>query len=133
MVQNPERAFFTLVCIAGISLLTAISEAALDVERLTIGGEVRERYEFRDDADFNAKADDTLSFVGSRIRLHAGYEVTPDIVIFFQIQDSRLFGSGSIYCLQRTKPGSASGLPSGEKPGDLDADPGPAGNGLWGS
>ena len=93
MVQNPERAFFTLVYIIGISLLATISEAAFDLERLTIGGEVRERYEFRDDADFSAQTNDTLSFVGSRIRLHMGYEVTPDVAIFFQIQDSRLFGS----------------------------------------
>ncbi|MEW6325885.1 MAG: alginate export family protein, partial [Nitrospirota bacterium] len=67
--------------------------AALDAERFTIGGEIRERYEFRNDADFNRNVRDALSFVGSRIRLHFGYAVTPDIALFLQIQDSRLFGS----------------------------------------
>ncbi len=72
---------------------TERAEAALDAQVVTIGGEVRERYEFRDNADFNSNASDTLSFMGSRIRLHLGYEVTPDIAFFFQMQDSRLFGS----------------------------------------
>ena len=87
------RALSTIVCIIAIFIFATVAEAALDRERLTIGGEVRERYEFRDDADFNKVVDDALSFISSRIRLHAGYEVTPDLVIFFQMQDSRLFGS----------------------------------------
>jgi hypothetical protein len=66
--------------------------AALDPQVVTIGGEVRERYEFRDNADFNEDASDTLSFIGSRIRLHLNYEVTPDIAAFIQIQDARIFG-----------------------------------------
>ena len=68
-------------------------DAALDAQVATIGGEIRERYEFRNDADFDRSKDDTLSFAGSRVRLHFGYETTPDIVFFFQMQDSRLLGS----------------------------------------
>jgi hypothetical protein len=71
----------------------SVAHAALDAQVVTIGGEVRERYEFRDNTDFNGDAIDTLSFIGSRIRLHLNYEVTPDIVTFIQIQDARLFGS----------------------------------------
>jgi hypothetical protein len=67
--------------------------AALDADHLTIGGEVRERYELRQDADFKTSVNDTLSFVGSRLRLNVGYEVAPDIGFFFQMQDSRLLGS----------------------------------------
>ena len=69
------------------------ARGALDAQVVTIGGEVRERYEFRDQADFNASVNDTLSFIGSRIRLHLNYEVTPDIAAFIQFQDARLFGS----------------------------------------
>ncbi|MEO6666655.1 MAG: alginate export family protein [Nitrospiria bacterium] len=68
------------------------AQAALDAQVVTVGGEVRERYEFRDNADFNSNAADTLSFIGSRIRLHLNYEVTPDIAAFIQFQDARLFG-----------------------------------------
>lgn len=69
------------------------AEAALDARVVTVGGEIRERYEFRDDADFDHTKDDTLSFAGSRLRLHLSYEVEPDIAFFFQMQDSRLFGA----------------------------------------
>lgn len=68
------------------------ARAALDAQVVTIGGEVRERYEFRDNADFNSRATDTLSFIGSRIRLHLHYDVTPDIAALIQFQDARLFG-----------------------------------------
>ncbi len=87
------RATFTVLSMIWVWKSFERAEAALDAQVVTIGGEVRERYEFRDNADFNSNASDTLSFVGSRIRLHLGYEVTPDITFFFQIQDSRLFGS----------------------------------------
>jgi hypothetical protein len=68
------------------------AHAALDAQAVSIGGEVRERYEFRDNADFNQNTNDTLSFIASRIRLHLNYEVTPDIAAFIQIQDARIFG-----------------------------------------
>jgi len=86
------RTLLKIVIVVGISAAGG-AEAALDPERWTIGGEIRERYEFRNNADFDHKIDDTLSFVGSRIRLQLGYEATPDIGVFIQIQDSRLFGS----------------------------------------
>lgn len=68
-------------------------QAALDAQVVTLGGEIRERYEFRDNADFNDTSNDTLSFMASRIRLHLGYDVTESISFYFQMQDSRLFGS----------------------------------------
>lgn len=85
------------LCCGVIGLLGSVGDplaarAALDAQVVTIGGEVRERYEFRDNTDFNADATDTLSFIASRIRLHLNYEVTSDIVAFIQIQDARLFG-----------------------------------------
>ncbi len=85
------------VLVALISVIVSLTgppsaRAALDAQVVTIGGEVRERYEFRDQADFNSSASDTLSFIGSRIRLHLNYEVTPDIAFFIQFQDARQFG-----------------------------------------
>jgi hypothetical protein len=84
------------IVLSGIFCLgvgTVRTATALEMDRLTVGGEIRERYEFRDDSDFNHATDDTLSFVGSRIRLHVGYEPAADLGFFFQIQDSRLLGS----------------------------------------
>ena len=75
-----------------ISLL-ALEGTGFAGEKLTVGGEIRGRYEFRDNADFNANVNDTLSFISSRVRLHASYELTPDFAFFLQIQDSRLLGS----------------------------------------
>ena len=91
------RRLVRVLCWGVIGLLgpfgaPSTARAALDAQVVTIGGEVRERYEFRDNADFTKNAADTLSFIGSRIRLHLNYEVTPDVIAFIQIQDARLFG-----------------------------------------
>ncbi|HEY4484860.1 MAG TPA: alginate export family protein [Nitrospiria bacterium] len=87
------RAVLGLLGVFGIWMVSENAEAAVETERVTIGGELRARYEFRDDADFNSKSDDTLAFAVSRIRLHFGYEIAPDLSFFIQMQDSRLFGS----------------------------------------
>jgi hypothetical protein len=81
-----------LAAFAAVGTVAPRAYGALDAQVVTIGGEVRERYEFRDNADFNKDANDTLSFIASRIRLHLNYEVTPDVAAFIQIQDARIFG-----------------------------------------
>jgi Alginate export len=94
-MRIPLQYVLAVIGMIGISMGAEQAEAAFDPERLTIGGEIRERYEFRNNADFTNAISDTLSFVGSRIRLHVGYAITPDIVFFAQLQDSRTFGSES--------------------------------------
>lgn len=67
--------------------------AQLDPTKIRIGGEIRERYEYRDNTDFNDNKADTLSFAVSRTRVHLGVDVTSNIDTYVQIQDSRVFGS----------------------------------------
>ncbi len=91
------RTSFSINILAAAIILAGIggtsAQAALETEKITLGGEIRDRYEFRQNADFNNSAPDTLSFIGSRIRVHLGYEIAPEISFFFQMEDSRLFGS----------------------------------------
>lgn len=90
VVRYLASAALTALAVVGTEAPRAYG--ALDAQVVTIGGEVRERYEFRDNADFNKDASDTLSFIASRIRLNLSHEVTPDIIAFIQIQDARIFG-----------------------------------------
>lgn len=62
------RAMSVVLGIVGIWMGAERAEAALDAQVVTIGGEIRERYEFRSNADFDHNKDDALSFVGSRLR-----------------------------------------------------------------
>ncbi len=93
--QVLRRAAVVALAMGGLLTAAARTQAALDAQRITVGGEVRERYEFRSNADFDRSKGDTLSFVGSRIRLSVGYEAAPDLLFFLQMQDSRLFGGES--------------------------------------
>ena len=75
--------------------------AKTDVDKLTISGEIRERYEIRTNASFftnsggNPSATNSnLSFASHRVRVGVGYDLTPDVVFFAQISDGRTFGQG---------------------------------------
>jgi hypothetical protein len=85
--------YFIMMNFVSILVFTIPSKAAMDMNRATIGGDVRARYEFRNNADFANAVPDTLSFIGLRSRLHLGYEVNPDLSVYLQMRDSRLFGS----------------------------------------
>lgn len=85
-----------LYLVASLFLFFVFSNMAyaqIDPTKIRIGGEIRERYEFRDNSDFNSNLADSKSFVLSRIRVHLGVDVTSNIEAFVQIQDSRSFGS----------------------------------------
>ncbi len=66
--------------------------AWMDLAGLKIGGEARVRYESRVGATFGAAAGN-LSVPSHRIRLNIGYDLTPKVSFFMQIQDARFYGS----------------------------------------
>jgi len=74
--------------------------AKTDVDKLTISGEIRERYEVRTNASFFSDAGgipgatkSNLSIASHRVRVGVGYDLTPDVAFFAQIADGRTFGS----------------------------------------
>jgi len=94
--------------VGGTMVATDSAFAVLDADKLTIGGEVRERYEFRTNDTFNRggstspaagaaglpqsqKGND--SYASQRIRVSVAYDLTPDVKFFAQLQDARTFGS----------------------------------------
>lgn len=91
--------------VGGAMVATDPAFAKTDVDKLTIGGEIRERYEVRTNSSFNAggtlgagsataKAGKGNESVGSqRVRVNVGYDLTPDVAFFAQISDARYFGT----------------------------------------
>lgn len=69
--------------------------AKVDVDKLTIGGEARIRYEIREGANFlsNPEWKSNVSNASSRIRVSVGYDLTPDVSFFAQLQDARNWGN----------------------------------------
>jgi hypothetical protein len=72
--------------------------AKVDVDKLTIGGEARVRYEYRVGGTFGAtKANESAA--SHRVRINVGYDLTPDVSFFAQIQDARVWGcEGAVAC-----------------------------------
>jgi len=66
--------------------------AKADLDKLTIGGDAKVKYEFRTGATFGTTTSD-LSAAAQRIRINVGYDLTPDVAFFAQLQDSRKYGS----------------------------------------
>src|SRR5437867_36472 len=66
--------------------------AKVDMDNLTIGGEARIRYEGRNNASLNSN-NSNESAGSHRIRVNVGYDLTPDVSFFAQIQDARIWGS----------------------------------------
>src|SRR2546427_2495548 len=66
--------------------------AKVDMDALTIGGEARIRYEGRINTSFNSN-NANESAASHRIRVNVGYDLTPDISFFVQLQDARVWGS----------------------------------------
>src|SRR5881628_96868 len=68
--------------------------AKVDMDNLTIGGEARIRYEGRNNASLNSNSTNE-SAASHRIRVNVGYDLTPDVSFFAQIQDARNYGGES--------------------------------------
>ena len=68
--------------------------AKVDVDKLTIDGEVRVRYEIRTNAAFlnTAAGQANESAASHRVRIGVGYDLTPDVSFYAQIQDARVWG-----------------------------------------
>jgi alginate export protein len=67
--------------------------AKVDMDQLTIGGEARIRYEGRNNTSLNSNVPANESAASHRIRVNVGYDLTPDVSFFAQIQDVRIYGS----------------------------------------
>ncbi len=81
--------------VGGVMVATDPAFAKVDTDALTIGGEARIRYEIRNNASFNSNVgkNDNESAASHRVRINVGYDLTPDVSFFAQIQDARIWGS----------------------------------------
>jgi len=98
--------------VGGAMVATDPAFAKTDVDKLTISGEIRERYEVRNNDSFNRGSayqqvgagnnassaavnhqKGNSSLASSRVRVGVAYDLTPDVNFFVQMQDARIFGS----------------------------------------
>src|SRR5437879_5500941 len=81
-----------VMAVGGAMVTSDPAFAKVDMDALTIGGEVRIRYEIRNNTSFNSN--NTNESAGShRVRVNVGYDLTPDVAFFAQLQDVRIWGS----------------------------------------
>src|SRR2546428_3923495 len=78
--------------VGGVMVAADPAFAKTDMDQLTIGGEARIRYEIRNNTSLNSN-NSNESAASHRIRVHVGYDLTPDVSFFVQIQDARIWGS----------------------------------------
>jgi hypothetical protein len=71
----------------------------LPIRELNLGAEVRHRYEYWKDYDFNSAVNDKDDVIGQRVRLN--FEIIPTETVkgFIQVQDTRAWGNASVYPL----------------------------------
>jgi hypothetical protein len=81
-------------------LLVPRAEAAVETgtfitkaQKITLGAEIRSRYESRYNHDFDDATPNSSDFTLLRSRLNIGMDVTDGVRAFIQIQDSRIFGA----------------------------------------
>src|SRR5438876_8322667 len=93
-IRNWVSGWLTLAVFATVGGLVASDPAfaKVDMDSLTIGGEARIRYEGRINTSLNSNSTNE-SAASHRIRVNVGYDLTPDVSFFAQIQDARIWGS----------------------------------------
>src|SRR3989475_37981 len=83
-----------VLTVGGAMVASDPAFAKVDMDNLTIGGEARIRYEGRNNTAFGgAGGIANESAASHRIRVSVGYDLTPDVSFFAQIQDVRIYGS----------------------------------------
>src|SRR5437867_1076300 len=78
--------------VGGVMVAADPAFAKTDMDQLTIGGEARIRYEIRNNTSFSA-SNANESAASHRIRVNVGYDLTPDVSFFAQLQDARVWGT----------------------------------------
>jgi len=78
--------------VGGAMVATDPAFALTNADKFTLGMEGRLRYEVRVGTTFGATAANA-SDASHRIRVTAGYDLTPDVALFAQLQDARFYGS----------------------------------------
>jgi len=109
-----------MMAVTGVSLVTPDTAfAKFDVKNLTIGGELRVRGEFRRGESWGFDKDNQ-QFVHQRTRLRFGYDVSSDVHMHVELQDSRNWGvsaedgnGGNLGANQNDVNGEALGLREG--------------------
>jgi hypothetical protein len=93
-IKKRVSGWLTLAVFATVGGLVASDPAfaKVDVDQLTIGGEARIRYEGRNNTALNSNIKSNESAGSHRIRVNVGYDLTPDVSFFAQIQDARNYG-----------------------------------------
>src|SRR5437667_7674740 len=81
-----------VLAVGGAMVAADRAFAKVDMDNLTIGGEARIRYEGRNNTNLNS-TNANESAASHRIRVNVGYDLTPDVSFFAQIQDARIWGS----------------------------------------
>ncbi|HZC81815.1 MAG TPA: hypothetical protein VE222_08885, partial [Nitrospiraceae bacterium] len=101
------RRAFAVAVFATVGGLVASGPAfaRVDVDNLTIGGEARIRYEVRNNTSLNSNVPANESAASHRIRVNVGYDLTPDVSFFAQLQDARVWGGEGL------APGTTGGEP----------------------
>src|SRR5437016_6689675 len=83
-----------VLAVGGTMVASDPAFAKVDMDQLTIGGEARIRYEGRINTSLNSNSTNE-SAASHRIRVNVGYDLTPDVTFFAQIQDARIYGGES--------------------------------------
>src|SRR3989442_12584119 len=92
--------------VGGVMVAADPAFAKTDMDQLTIGGEARIRYEIRNNTSLNSN-NSNESAASHRIRVNVGYDLTPDVSFFAQLQDARIWGTE---CVGGSPCSSANGI-----------------------
>src|SRR5437867_2099869 len=81
-----------VLAVGGAMVASDPAFAKVDMDNLTIGGEARIRYEGRNNGLLSSNVKANESAGSHRIRVNVGYDLTPDVSFFAQLQDARIYG-----------------------------------------